>query len=175
MYLIKGDNQTKYITEFKMNVPVSSPVFFSKDFRRHIKFEYKSKDRAGQGDQQNRDDSNGMDGPQGKSRLNIVVYQTIETIDQKTKIKQFSKFEPMRDLCMPEFDQIKKNKQGKPFIFFKSNDVICYIDNNDVEQSVPLETKESLLGDQSSIQEYYLPPDKLAFRTFYDALNFKEE
>lgn len=75
---------------------------------------------------------------------------------------------------MPDYDDIKRNRLGHPYIFFKSNDTICYIDRNNVEQSIPLVLKADLINDQSTIQESYLPAEKLAFRTFYDALNFRE-
>lgn len=45
---IKGDNQIRYLDEFKLNIPVQSPVYFSKDFRRHIRFEYRSKESKSQ-------------------------------------------------------------------------------------------------------------------------------
>ena len=64
-----------------MNVAVSSPVYFSKDFRRQIRFEYKSKEKQAHGDigggssQYLRSSmSNSLDDADGKSRLQIVVY-----------------------------------------------------------------------------------------------------
>ena len=53
--------------------------------------------------------------------------------DNKTKIRTFSSYEPLKDVFMPDYDDIKKNNTGHPYIFFKSNDTICYINQNNVE------------------------------------------
>jgi hypothetical protein len=156
-----------------MNIPVLSPVYFSKDFRRHIRFEYRSKESNGKGHQD--EPSHAARSHQGKSpRFVVTVYQSSEIGDNKTKIKQFSSYEPLDNLHMPDYDDIKRNRHGHPYIFFKSNETICYIDRNNVEQSVPLVSRADLVADQSAIQEAYLPTEKLSFRTFYDASIFKE-
>lgn len=163
---IKNDNRTRYLTEFKMNLPVQSPVYFSKDFRRHICFEFKGKDKGLE--------EHGHSSNHAKARFILTIYETSELGDNKAKIKQFSKYEPLEDVYLPDFDDIKKNKNGYPYIYFKSNDVICYIDQNNVEQSIPVRAKADILADQGAIQETYLPAEKLSFRTFYDCLNFTE-
>ena len=76
---IKNDNRTRYLTEFKMNLPVQSPVYFSKDFRRHIRFEFKGKDKSLE--------EHGHSSNHGKTRFILTIYETSELGDNKAKIK----------------------------------------------------------------------------------------
>lgn len=135
---IKNDHKTRDLAEFKMSLPVQSPVYFSKDFRRHIRFDFKGKDK-------NPEEHSHLN--HIKNRFILRVYETSEFGDNRSKIKQFNNYEPLRDVYLPNFDDIKKNKSGYPYIHFTSNDVICYIDQNNVEQSIPVCAKADILAD----------------------------
>jgi hypothetical protein len=75
---------------------------------------------------------------------------------------------------MPEIESVQKNADGNPYIYFSTNNRLCYLNHDDIEQTFDLCSKESILKDKHLIEEKFLSPDEIEYRKDLDSLNYSE-
>ena len=91
----------------------------------------------------------------------IRVFESKPRIDIISKVKQQEKFREIQNIFTPELDSVQKNEHGQPYIHFTKNDYICYLNVNNVEQTIKICHKDELKENKHLISEKFLSSEKV--------------
>jgi len=174
MYQITNHNTTLLATEradeIKKVNGCDNPYYFSHDFRMFLKFEsnqgltwHKVAEEANPklAEEHEVEQSHNSQPPR-EERVTIKIYETNVAQGHDPKEQYLGRHPYERDdFHLPSYESILKNDQGLPYIFFSAKDRITFLTTDNILQTIPLASQESILAEKSEIDEIFINEENI--------------